>query len=243
MLDVDYIQRICHGSLFEPDKIKQPALLDLFCGAGGATRGYQRLGYYVVGVDINRQPHYCGDQFVMSDAISWLNEHLDDINSLFVAIHASPPCQVHSHTRHINYNVITNYKHTNLISKTRDLLIYTGLPYIIENVPHSPLLRPVVLCGSMFDGLRVYRHRLFETNFCVEQPKHPVHFKRQNLLGRHPMPDEFVHVVGHYPDVKAARLAMDIDWMERNELAQAIPPAYTEYIGKGLPVTEGRNSR
>jgi len=133
-------------------------LLDLFCGAGGATRGYQEAGFYVVGVDIEPQPNYCGDEFEQADALQVL--HLLDPRE-FDAIHASPPCQ--------RYSKSTAWRgdrqdHPDLIAPVRDALNETGLPWVIENVRQAPISACFMLCGSMFNlGMR--RHRFFETNW------------------------------------------------------------------------------
>jgi DNA (cytosine-5)-methyltransferase 1 len=204
----------------------KPLLLDLFCGAGGAAVGYHRAGFDVVGVDIKPQPNYpfwfdCGDALM-------LERHLDEFGPH--AIHASPPCQAYSKARKLQAN-----EHPDLIADVRRLLTATGLPWVIENVPGSPLINPVVLEGQMFDGLATQRPRWFETNWPLDVP-----FLRAGRpapvakMGRPPKPGEWMHVVGHVSDVPRAREAMGIDWMTQGELAQAIPPAYTELIGHQL---------
>jgi len=124
--------------------------------------GYARAGFEVVGVDINPQPRY-PFEFHQADALDYLREH----GHRFDAVHASPPCQAYSETRKIQSN-----EHPELIPPTRAALQRVGLPWVIENVPGSPLIDPVELCGAMF-GLRVYRHRLFEASFPVTVPEHP----------------------------------------------------------------------
>src|SRR5258708_3221021 len=119
----------------------KPKLLDLFCKAGGATRGYQRAGYYVVGVDIEPQPHYCGDEFVQANA---LTDPLDG----FDVIHASPPCQ--HFTNMLNWDESKKDAHPDYIDSIRQRLQATGKPYIIENVPGAPVERMIMLCGAMF---------------------------------------------------------------------------------------------
>ena len=114
----------------------------------------------------------------------------------------------------------------------RDLLQASGRPYVIENVPGAPLHHTITLCGAAF-GLRVYRHRLFESNILLFQPEHPKHVARTSY-GRTPKNGEFYTVAGHFSGLEGAKVAMGIDWMNRDELAQAIPPAYTEYIGRQL---------
>ncbi len=198
----------------------RPRLLDLYCCAGGSAMGYYRAGFDVVGVDICHQKNY-PFEFHQGDALEFMAAH----GCEFDAIHASPPCQAYSVTHKIKNN-----EHPELIPPTRAALKKTGLPWIIENVPGSPLINPVELCGAMF-GLHTYRHRLFETNFPVMAPAHQEHTRPQAKMGRRPKEGEFIHVVGNFSGVEYARKAMDIDWMNRNEMAQAIPPAYTEFLG------------
>lgn len=200
-------------------------VLDLFCGAGGASAGYKLAGCKVFGVDINPQPRY-PFEFIQGDA-SDLNI-LKDILSYneIDLIHASPPCQKYSKTQRING--IENYP--DLIGKVRSNFQELDIPYVIENVRGAPLKHPIELCGLMF-GLKTYRHRLFETSWPMVPIKHPEHWYRTAKMGRKPKPGEFIHVVGHFSGKKEAEEAMGIDWMSRAELAQAIPPAYTEYIG------------
>lgn len=197
-----------------------PRILDLFCCAGGAGMGYHRAGFDVVGVDIDPQPNY-PFPFHQGDALKFLRAHGHE----FDAIHASPPCQAYSETQKLQGN-----DHPELIPPIREALKALGLPWIIENVPGSPLIDPVELCGGMF-GLHTYRHRLFETSFPLTAPAHPEHTARQTKMGRKPKDGEFIHVVGNFSGVAYAREAMDIDWMNRDEMAQAIPPAYTQFIG------------
>src|SRR5690606_32247689 len=129
--------------------------LDLFCKAGGASRGYQQAGFYVVGVDIEPQPNYCGDLFIQADALDVLN--WADFLAQFDAVHASPPCQSYSVTASLHE---ANYPE--LIGPVRERLSLLGVPYAIENVVGAPLRDAVRLCGSSF-GLGVRRHLLFET--------------------------------------------------------------------------------
>lgn len=202
----------------------RPRLLDLFCCAGGAGMGYHRAGFDVVGVDIAPQRHY-PFAFHRRDAVEFLRIH----GKRFDAIHASPPCQAFTNAQRIQGN-----DHPDLIEPTRELLLELGKPYVIENVVGAPLLDPVLLCGSMFDGLQTYRHRLFESNFDIQVPEHPAHVARLTKMGRTPIEGEFMHVVGNFSGVKKARAAMGIDWMVRDELREAIPPAYTEFIGRQM---------
>ena len=211
----------------------RPRLLDLFCCAGGAAMGYYRAGFDIVGVDIDPQPSY-PFPFMQADALSLDQKFL----STFDAIHASPPCQAYSDLAARNGNGDDWPK---LIEPVREILIDSGLPYIIENVEGAPLRNYIVLCGTMFPGLRVLRHRLFETNFPILVPphgKHPkVHTldKRKNHYGKTDEWRDFVQVTGGGNcSVAAARDAMGIDWMTKRELNEAIPPAYTEHIGEWI---------
>ena len=216
----------------------RPRLLDLFCGAGGCSVGYHRAGFDVVGVDINPMPRY-PFPFVLGDAIDFLQRLTERGYALqadgkkmylrdFDAFGASPPCQGYSKTR-----TITGKTHPLLIEPTREALRKTGKPYVIENVPGAPLINPVVLVGSMF-GLRTMRPRLFECSFEMPFVLAPPPAARHAEMGRKPRPGEYVHVVGHVTDMAYCKQAMGIDWMNREELAEAIPPAYTQYIGRYL---------
>lgn len=193
-------------------------LLDLFCGAGGAAEGYRRAGFQVLGVDIEPQPNYPGPSYTQ-DALAF------EIPPNVQAIHASPPCQAYSQFQRRHKN-----EHPDLIQATREKLRATGLPYVIENVEGAPLKNPTRLCGSQF-GLRVKRHRLFETNFpvcklpCGKHEKAvPVHGHSGGTSTRD----------GRLPSIFEQQRAMGIDWMTTREMAEAIPPAYTHYIGNQL---------
>lgn len=204
-------------------------LLDLFCCAGGAAEGYRRAGFKeIVGVDIAPQPRY-PFKFVQGDALEYLAAHGVE----FDAIHASPPCQ--------RYSVVTRASgtpadHPDLVAPTRALLRVISRPWVIENVPGSPLLSPIVLCGAMFPGLRVYRHRLFESSVKLTVPPHPKHIVKSTGTQRgrkaHYEAGGFITITGDVGVYCGG--AMEIDWMNGNELSQAIPPAYTEYVGKQL---------
>lgn len=202
----------------------RPRLLDLYCCAGGAAMGYYQAGFDVVGVDIDPQPNY-PFEFVQGDALKFLLEHHHE----FVAYHGSPPCQAFTNAQRIQGN-----DHPDFIGATRAAFDLIGKPWVIENVPGAPLREPIELCGAMFDGLRTYRHRLFETSFPVAAPCHPRHVCATTKMGRPPRDGEFMHVVGNFSGVARAREAMGIDWMTRDELREAIPPAYTEFVGRQL---------
>lgn len=120
------------------------------------------------------------------------------------------------------------------------MLIESGVPYVIENVPDSPLINPILLCGTMF-GLRTYRHRLFESSFEIRQPEHPKHTAKNAKMGRPPKDGEFLQIVGHFSGVPLAREIMGLPGLNQYELAQAIPPAYSEYIANEFFRTIGIN--
>lgn len=201
-----------------------PKLLDLYCGGGGAGYGYQQAGFDVTGVDINPQPKHKGN-FIQADAIQYLISY----GHLYDVIHASPPCQAYSIAAMQFRNQGKQYP--DLIQTTRHYLIQSGKPYIIENVPNSPLLNPIILCGTMFD-IRTYRHRLFESNLYIEQPHHPQHIHPNTPMGRKPKPNEFIQYVGHFSGVKEVQEMTGLTWLGQKELAQSIPPQYTKYIGE-----------
>lgn len=212
--------------------MSRPVLLDLFCGAGGCSMGYHRAGFDVVGVDLHPQKRY-PFEFVQADALEYLRTA--DL-SRFAAIHASPPCQAHS-----DLQKQSKRRYEDFIPMTRALLKSTGLPWVIENVEGAPLIDPVVLCGTMFPGLRVIRHRLFESSLSLKAPphgRHPLvftHDKRKRHHGKLDQGTSFVQVTGGGNcSVANKRASMGIEWMTSLELNQAIPPAYTEYIGQQL---------
>lgn len=210
----------------------RPLLLDLYCGAGGAAMGYHRAGFDVIGVDVNPQPNY-PFEFYQFDALDALHMFIADEygdSHRFKAIHASPPCQRYSAMSTCRPGLSDEYP--DLIAPTRELLIATGLPYVMENVDGSPLIDPITLCGHMF-GLELYRHRLFESNTILIEPMHPVHVKPASRAG-HWTPGTVMSVAGHVAPIAHAREVMGIDWMTRDELTESIPPVYTEFIGRQL---------
>jgi hypothetical protein len=212
--------------------VSQPVILDGFCGVGGAARGYQRAGFYVVGVDIEPQPDYCGDEFIQSDALDFLASNWRD----FVAAHMSPPCQA---STALTKGTNAGREYVQLIPETRRLLRATGLPTIIENVQGSDLRRDLTLCGEMF-GLGVLRHRYFEVSgFLTPRPTHAPH--RGRVRGwRHGTYYDGPYLAvygdgGGKGSVAEWQAAMGIDWtFDRKSIAEAIPPAYTEYVGGHL---------
>jgi DNA (cytosine-5)-methyltransferase 1 len=208
-------------------------LIDAFCKAGGAGMGYSRAGFEVVGVDIEPQPNY-PFEFHQADALEFL---AGGGMARADAAHASPPC--HAYSTVTGRNRSNRRRYPDLVAETRDALIATGLPYVIENVVGAPLRNPVQLCGSSF-GLDIRRHRLFETNWPLMGPPcaHAWQTPRfRSLDSRMDGPATVVGVHGHlnYPGEFELRCkAMGIDWMTNAELTQAIPPAYTELIGHQL---------
>lgn len=204
----------------------KPRLLDLFCGAGGAAKGYQNAGFYVVGIDIKPMPRYCGDEFHQADALEYLAEH----GAEFDAIHASPVCKGYTDASMVWRS--KGYTYPDQIAEVRALLVKIGKPYVIENVKKAPLINPTVLNGGLF-GLNVHRVRYFETSFEIPFVLLPT-MKRPVKMGRPVRDGEVIQPVGNFSNVPYARRAMGIDWMVRAELAQAIPPAYTTFVGRQL---------
>lgn len=206
-------------------------ILDGCSNAGGASMGFHRAfpNATITGVDILPQPNY-PFKFIQADII----EHITKHGSQYDYIHVSPPCQLHSKmTKGLWQDRLAT--HVDLITPLRPLLQALGIPYDIENTQGAPLINPVKLCGSQF-GLRVRRHRLFECNYMVLAAS-CIHDERP------------VAVYGHsggsskrdglkMHSVKEWRAAMDIDWMTRDELAQAIPPAYTEHLSQFIPIKQ-----
>lgn len=213
-------------------------ILDLYCGAGGAAVGYDRAfrgDAEIVGVDIAPQKRY-PFQFVQADVLEFLDSGLWNDFDLY---HASPPCQAYSRANNVHKK---EYPH--LIGPTRERLEAIGRPFVIENVVGAPLRDPVMLCGKMFD-LKVYRHRNFEVSCFLLAPVHIPHKDRSKWRSTHgPTENGFVCVFGHgggrgwqefgqrYADY--ARFAMGIPWMTKAELAEAIPPVYTQWIGERM---------
>jgi DNA (cytosine-5)-methyltransferase 1 len=204
--------------------MRQLKLLDLFCGAGGAAMGYHRAGFEVVGVDIKPQPHY-PFEFHLADALEFCAEHGAECD----VIHASPPCQGYSRMRHLVW--LKDKEYPLLIPATRTALQATGKIWVIENVSDSPL-QGAQLCGAAL-GFPIIRHRRFESNIMLLFPPCPGHpilihgyatmsirGKRGGIMGIAPGQDEHE--------------AMGIDWMTKIEMRQAVPPAYTQFIGRQL---------
>lgn len=208
----------------------KPRVLDLFCGVGGASVGYERAGFEVVGVDIAPQPDY-PFPFVQADAVPYAWDHARAAK--FDLIHASPPCQ---YGAAISKGTNNRLRHTypNLYGPVERILRGLGVPYVIEN----PDARPdVVLCGEMF-GLEVIRHRNFELGgWKAEKPTHVPHRGRVSGM-RHGewFTGPYFAVYGNgggKGTVAEWRRAMGIDWTEnRKSIAEAVPPAYTEWVGR-----------
>ena len=204
----------------------RPVLLDLFCGAGGAAMGYHRAGFDVVGVDIKPQPHY-PFEFHQADALTFPLDGFD-------AIHASPPCQAHTRKPATWGRARVHFlDHPDLIRPTRDRLAASGLPYVIENVPGAPIRAQLLLCGSMF-GLRIQKHRLFEGNWPL--PMAPATCNHVGLYNPW---------MGAGRSADKLREAQGTPWIPMSggasrkagvtgDLFNAIPPAYTEWIGTQL---------
>lgn len=261
-------------------------LLDLFCGAGGCAKGYQRAGFWVRGVDHKPQPRYVGNESVQADALEYLASLIQSGElAEFDAVHASPPCQANSSLR--NLPTVRNKGHVDMIPETRELLQQCGLPFVIENVMGAPLesapmfgVYRIMLCGTMFNlstpcGAQLQRHRLFETNWEVmldrscqhgeaatigvwgsrprdakaEREKYrgdtvipvigngsPVGSRRRTITitGSTPQQNVVRNQIRDTFSVADAQVAMGIDWVGMAGLSQAIPPAYTEYIGLQL---------
>jgi DNA (cytosine-5)-methyltransferase 1 len=205
----------------------KPRLLDLCSKAGGASTGYHQAGFEVTGVDKNYQKNY-PFTFIQADALEYLAEHGHEYD----VIAGSPPCQNHTSLKDLWGK---DYSGEDILVPFRELVIATGKPYIIENVEGAPLINPLKLCGTMF-GLAIERHRLFETNWGLAfAPAMCHHYLPVVKHGRPPTEGKhFVAATGHFSGVALVKKVMQIDWMNQEELAQAIPPAYTRYIGLQL---------
>lgn len=237
--------------------MKKPVLVDLYCKAGGAAMGYHRAGFEVIGVDIEAQPHF-PFAFCQMDALEALTRlvlgntlgtsdgkrlRLTDIT----AFHASPPCKADNQGVLCRQDVKTlRETYPRLIAPTRAALRDTSRPFVIENVPlaRAQLLNPMMLCGTMF-GLRVKRHRYFELHG-FEIPFAPAGCDCKGRAGftnadrgrsAFAQGARLISVAGHNFKVDDAQQAMGIAWMTGEELSQAVPPVYTEFIGKYLIAT------
>lgn len=227
------------------DNIDKPLLYDVFCGAGGCSKGYQEAGFYVVGIDNRLQPHYCGDDFIQMDAFIFLEKLLAGDYPLPTLISTSPPCQGYTRLK-----ALTGKEYLKLIPTTRIALKLIKRPYVIENVYDArfELENPLMLCGTMFPELRVRRHRVFECSPIIWWPPAQCHhWGTVSACGRGKKPGnetgyipgnlknfDFITVAGADYIADSGRRAMGIDWMTKTELSQAIPPAYTRWIGQEM---------
>ena len=216
-------------------------LLDLYCCAGGAAKGYRDAGFEVVGVDIEPQPNY-PYEFHQSDALDYVRQHGHE----FDAIHASPPCQAFSRTKTLHTN-----EHPDLIEPTRQALEESGKPYVIENVVGAPLIDPIKLTGQHFamlapdvDGvmLKLVRARLFESNVTLAPPNQYAtnrHITTASVYGAGggwtpAHRDNPARRGGYIPHIDVVKRLLGIDWMTKHELSQSIPPRFTEHIGRQM---------
>lgn len=217
--------------------MSKPRLLDLFCGGGGCSVGYHRAGFDIVGVDKNPQPEY-PFEFHLADALTFPLSGFD-------AIHASPPCQAYSSLQHLGKR--DGKERFELVEPIRDRLRAAGVPYVIENVPGAPLINAIELCGQHF-GLLVRRHRLFECSFSAWSPNCRPHHTPFPVAVYGDHPDRTIgarlanakYNINRAETLKHGQEAMGIDWMPWRPLTQAIPPAYTEFLGKQLLEHLGR---
>lgn len=220
-----------------------PWIVDACCCDGGATRGYQLAGFRVLGIDINDQPNYCGDDFVRGDAVTFVREN----GHRFAANCGSPPCQSYS-----NLNAYNHKTYPDLIAPLREAMRHAGRPYVIENVAPAAhkLVNPITLCGPMF-GLTVYRHRLFEASFPIDPPyecdnrrdgHHQWLCARNGYLPTPERPFMSIHGGKHSRAwVEKAAQVMGVQWMTEADtqtairsVCESIPPAYATHIGLKL---------
>jgi DNA (cytosine-5)-methyltransferase 1 len=205
-------------------------LLDLFCGVGGASAGYAEAGFEVTGIDLKHGKRY-PYTYIKGNVLDYLKD-LQFLRS-FDVIHASPPCQTHSITQHLRNAQGKTTSKLDLIPETRTALIASAVPYIIENVPGSPLIDPIQLCGSAFN-LKVRRHRLFESNMQLQgtECNHKAQGRPIGVYGS--LNDEIPKGGKTATNINEARQAMKIEWGIWTELVEAIPPAYTKYLGSQI---------
>lgn len=195
--------------------------LDLFCGAGGATRGLQLAGFHVTGVDKRPQPNYVGDEFIQEDA---LYTELDGYDFIW----ASPPCQRHSLFAR---NLGVSRQYPDLVGRVRKRLRQTLSYWVIENVPGAPLRADVTLCGTMF-GLQLQRHRLFELNWPATLRLDCSHTGDEIPVYGKGTPYYYSTKRGRNVRLQEKKDAMGIHWMSERELVEAVPPAYAAWLGR-----------
>ena len=201
-------------------------LLDIFCGAGGASKGYEMAGFDVTGIDLKSGKRY-PFTYIKKDFKTLTVEDLQDYD----LIHASPPCQTFSITKNLRIAQNKKTDKEDLLDVTRQLLIDSGKPYVLENVPGAPLRNPIQLCGSVFN-LQVRRHRLFESNMPLKGSGCD-HKQQGRPVGIYGSLNDKIPGGGQTAQtIEIARQAMGINWMIWTELVEAIPPMYTEFIGK-----------
>lgn len=213
-------------------------LLDLFCGGGGAGSGYALAGWHITGVDLHDQPEYPGE-FILGDALDYLEAH----GHTYDAIHASPPCQGYSakiRTRSSRWSLTAGRDEPRLITTTRTLLARTGRPWVIENIigARHAMAASLLLCGTMF-GLPIQRHRIFECSHLIMAPAHgPCHGVAKRFAAARGWDYRDMRATG-----KGRRAGTAERWseilgirhpMRLAQLAEAIPPAYTHFIGQHL---------
>ena len=201
-------------------------LLDIFCGAGGASKGYEMAGFDVTGIDLKSGKRY-PFTYIKKDFKTLTVEDLQ----YYDVIHASPPCQTFSITKNLRIAQNKKTDKEDLLDVTRQLLIDSGKPYVLENVPGAPLRNPIQLCGSVFN-LQVRRHRLFESNMPLKGSgcDHKQQGRPVGIYGS--LNDKIPGGGQTAKTIEIARQAMGINWMIWTELVEAIPPMYTEFIGK-----------
>ena len=203
-------------------------LLDLYCGVGGASMGYSRAGFDVTGVDVKHGKRY-PFKYIRANVLNILAD-IEFLNR-FDVIHASPPCQTHSITKNLRIAQGKSTSKIDLIPETRAGLIKSAKPFIIENVMGSPLIDPIMLCGSAF-GLKVRRHRIFESNIKLNGSLCD-HKKQGRPVGVYgSLNDEIPNGGKTAKTITEAREVMGIEWGIWTELVEAIPPIFTQYLGR-----------
>lgn len=211
---------------------EKKVLFDLFCGAGGAGKGYENAGFELVGFDTRDQPRN-PHKFYQLNALYVLEDGLCELAD---AIHASPPCKMHTQLKHLRDSAGLKPSDGDFLADTRDLLEETGKLWIIENVPNAPMRIDAVLCGTQFGlkwgGKQLQRHRWFEANFKLSRPGCKHKGAPWGVFGR--LNDCLPSGSETPPTLDAARALMGISWMNWHELKESIPPAFTEHLGSQM---------